>query len=197
MTSALLDEIHDAILRSSGGIAMRFRRSCCLLVLICGILICGAPLGLSLVLSAELLNDPKGFHGIPWGAPLHERTDMALVEPGDRIRGYELKDSSVKFGEAQVESVRFFTIDGKFARVVARYTGEKTHKQVLAYIESRFGPADRSPGSMMRGLNQEFTWLGEETSVSLVYAAGHRQRGNLFIESRQLAPLFMDAIGGA
>jgi hypothetical protein len=49
---------------------------------------------------------------------------------------------------------------------------------------------------MMRGLSQEFTWMGDETSVSLIYS-GHRKRGDLFIESRQFAPLFMDAIGGA
>ena len=151
---------------------------------------------LSPALSATLLNDPKGFQNISWGSPLHDRSDMVLVEPGERIKGYAIKDDPLQLGEARVESVKFFTIDGKFVRVVVRYRGEKTQAQVLSYVEAQFGPADRRPGAMIRGLNQEFTWLGEETSVSLTYG-GQRERGDLFIESRLLAPLFMDALGGA
>jgi hypothetical protein len=125
---ALLDEIHDAILPGHGGsMAMQLRRFLSIIPLICVM-----PLVLSVAFSAVLLNDPKGFHDIPWGAPLHERSDMVLVEPGDRIKGYELKDSSMKFGEAQVEFVRFFTIDGKFVRVVARYKGSPISKGASA-----------------------------------------------------------------
>jgi hypothetical protein len=147
--------------------------------------------------SATLLNDPKGFHDIPWGSPLQDRPDMVLLESRGRITEYAIKDGHLELGQAQVESVKFVAIDGKFARVAVWYRGESTHAQVLAYVESRFGPADRAPGAMMRGLNQEFTWLGEETSVSLTYFGAQRQRGDLFIESRVLAPLFMDALGGA
>lgn len=150
----------------------------------------------SSVLSALLLNDPKGFRGIPWEAPLHGRSDMILIEPGERIKGYEIKNEPQLLGEVRVDSIKFLTIDGKFVRVAIHYRGEKTHAQVLSYLESQFGPTDRTPGAMIRGLNQEFTWLGEETSVSLTYA-GQRERGDLFIESRVLAPLFMDALGGA
>lgn len=160
-------------------------------------LLAGSALLLAPAFSAPLLKDPKGFHDIPWGAPLHDRSDMVLVQAKGRIKEYAIKDNSLQFGEAQVESAMFITIDGKFARVAVRYQGEKTHAQVLSYVESQFGPADRAPGSMMRGLNQEFTWLGEETSVSLTYFGGRRERGNLFIESRVFAPMFMDALGGA
>jgi hypothetical protein len=52
---------------------------------------------------------------------------------------------------------------------------------------------ERLPGQMMRGLNQQYTWRGPETEISLTYEA-NRDRGFVFIESRNLAPRFQDRI---
>lgn len=146
--------------------------------------------------AANLLNDPKGFHDIRWGASLDDVSGLVLVASGERIKEYDLKDGPLPLGEAKVDSMRFFSIDGKFARVAIRYHGKRTHEQVLAYLQSRFGPVDQLPGSMMRGLNQEFTWEGPESQVTLTYE-DFKERGFLFIESRTLAPKFLENVGGA
>lgn len=143
----------------------------------------------------SMANDPKGFQDIPWEAPLAKFPDLILVDSNDRIKIYERKSGPASLGEVPVEFVRLSTIDDKFARVTVRYHGKDTHARLLAYLQSAYGPLDRTPESMMRGLNQEFHWRGGETEVSLVYD-GHRERGHLFIESRTLAPNFLEAIGG-
>ncbi len=134
-------------------------------------------------------NDPHGFHGIPWGASLANNPDFTLVTSSNEIKEYELKNGPPPLGEARVDSMRFTTIEGQFARVTIRYRGQKTHDQVLAYLQATFGQTDRTQGSMMRGLNQQFNWRGTDTEVNLTYE-GAGERGYLFIESRMLAGKF-------
>lgn len=140
-----------------------------------------------------LLNDPKGYRNIPWGSPLANQTDLALVQNLDRVMGYEIRKEPPHLGDTKVESVRLFTIDGQFGRVTIHYQGKEAHDAVLAYLQAQFGPIDRSPGSMMRGLNQQFNWRGSDTEINLTYEA-KRERGYLFIESRSLSPQFNDAL---
>ncbi len=143
--------------------------------------------------AGTLLNDPKGFRNIPWGSALADQTELALVQNLDRVKGYEVPKEPPHLGETTVESVRLFTIDGQFGRVTIHYQGKEAHDAVLAYLQSQFGPIDRSPGSMMRGLNQQYNWRGGDTEINLTYEA-KRERGYLFIESRTLSPRFNDAL---
>jgi hypothetical protein len=159
------------------------------------VLVC---LGATLVhaLSAEattiMRNDPQGFHGIAWGSPLSE-TEFAVSHRGDRISDYRLKNGPPSFGDTNVESVLFSTVDDQFARVTIRYRGAGTHKTLLAYLERTYGPIDRIPGQMTRGLNQQYNWRGPETEINLTYE-GNLERGYIFIESRSLSPRFNDGI---
>jgi hypothetical protein len=146
--------------------------------------------------AGTLENDPKGFRGIPWGAPLAGRTDVTLADPGDRVKGYDLKETDLRFGDASVELMRFVTIEDKLARVTIRYKGKANHEKVLTYLQSQFGALDRTPGQMVRGLNQQYNWRGAETEINLTYEA-QRDRGYVFFESREFAPRFNDVLPDA
>jgi len=135
----------------------------------------------------------KGFYGIPWGANLAEHTELKLVDSTEHVQTYELKEGPPVLGEVNLSMLRFVATDRQFARVAIRYTGEKNHAQILTHLQSIFGPTERSPGSMMRGLNQQFTWRSEETEVNLTYQS-FQERGSVFIESRTLAPRFNDVL---
>jgi len=141
------------------------------------------------VSAGTLQNDPKGFHGLQWGSSLAKVPDLTLLKAEEHIHEYALKDGPLALGEAAVESITFYAYDGEFARVGIRYRGKKTHAQVLAYLQSHYGPIDRSPGSMMRGLNQQFNWRGTDTEINLTYEA-KGERGFIFFDSRTLAPKF-------
>ncbi len=138
-------------------------------------------------------NDPEGFQGIAWGSSLNTVEEVTVSSSWDQFKEYEFKAGPPRLGQAPLRSVKLSTVGGKFARVTIHYQGEKTHAQVLAYLEERYGVIERWPGSMVRGLNQQFNWRGPETEINLTYQ-GMGERGYIFIESRTLAPRFTDVL---
>ncbi len=158
------------------------------------VLLCSAELLTVPAASAvNMVNDPKGFQGIPWGTTLANLPDMTLVESATRIKQFDLKQNPPRLGDITVESLRLVSIDGKFARVVVRYQGMATHQSILKYLQSQFGPLDLTPGQIARGLLQQFTWSGPETDVNLTYDV-HRDRGFIFIENRALLQRFEEGM---
>lgn len=138
------------------------------------------------VFAVQMKDDPKGFEGIPWGATLSESETFGKVEDSGRLKTYELKGAPPTVGPAKVESMKFTTIDGKFARVTVRYQGREAHEQLLAFLQSRYGPLDRTPGQFAGGAVKIFAWQGIETEVSLRYET-RTDRGIIFFENPSLA----------
>ncbi len=142
--------------------------------------------------AATILKDPQGFNGIPWGAALAESADLELVEPGNLIKGYNVKRAPLQFGDVPVDSIRYVTIDGKFARVVIRYRGRDTHERIVAYLVSHLGPIEQS--QILRDVSQPLNWRGLDTEVNVTFQQ-MSQRGLIFFESRALAPKFQESMG--
>ncbi|MCP9438494.1 MAG: hypothetical protein NNA20_01875 [Nitrospira sp.] len=138
-----------------------------------------------------MLNDPKGFGDIPWGSPLAARDDLEVQRAGAHITEYRSKNGKMTFADVEMTSILYVAFDDQFARVTIRYQGESVHKHVLDFLETRYGALQRIPGQMTRGLNQQYTWRGSDTEITLTYQAS-TERGFIFIDSRSLAPRFND-----
>jgi hypothetical protein len=143
--------------------------------------------------AVPMTNDPKGFHGLSWGSTLESRPDVEVTHEDSHVMEYRLKDVAPTFGDVPVESIRLSSVDGQFARVTIRYQGDETHKRIMRHLEEQFGPIERIPGQMMRGLNQQYNWRGTDSELNLTYQA-HTERGFIFLDSRTLAPRFNDQI---
>lgn len=155
---------------------------------------CAMALSVSSSVSAgNLINDPQGFNGIPWGSSLSEREELKLADTAGDIKGYERKEGPLPLGKIPVDYMRYLTIGDKFARVTIRYHGKETHNELLAYLQSQYGQLDRTPGQMVRGLNQQFNWRGTDTEINVTYEA-QGDRGYVFFDSRVLSPRFNDNI---
>lgn len=157
-------------------------------------------LGLTLLLAqptpsgaVPMTNDPKGFENIAWGSALRSRPDLEVTREGPHVVEYRLKGTVPAFAGIPVESIRLSAVDEQFARVTVRYHGEETHKRIMLYLEREFGPIERIPGQMMRGLNQQYNWRGSDSEINLTYQAS-TERGFIFLDSRTLAPRFNDQI---
>lgn len=135
--------------------------------------------------AVPMQNDPNGFGGIPWGATFSERETFVKVEDTGRSQTYELKAGPPMLGTVKVDSMRFVTSQDKFARVTVRYQGKATHDQILAYLQSLYGPLDRTPGQIASGSVKFFSWTGFETDVTLRYETT-TDRGIIFFESQEL-----------
>jgi len=143
--------------------------------------------------AVPMINDPKGFQNIPWGTALMARPDLEPARTGPHINEYRAKTGAPSFANAEMTSILYVTVDDQFARVTIRYSGEQIHTRVMEYLEAQFGPLERIPGQMTRGLNQQYTWRGTDTEINLTYQAS-TERGFIFIDSRTLAPRFNDHI---
>ena len=138
-----------------------------------------------------MTNDPHGFDNLTWGVPLTDMPELAVIQSDSHTIDYQYRDRPPVYADIPVESVYLSTVNEQFARVTIRYRGAKSHAQVLQFLERSYGKIERLPGQMMRGLNQQYTWRGSDTEIGLTYEA-NRERGFIFIESRNLAPRFQD-----
>lgn len=139
----------------------------------------------STVSAVRMKDDPNGFEGIPWGTTLSESDRFKKVEDTGRARIYEPRTNPPTLGAIQVESIKFTTFGDKFARVTVRYKGKDTHDQILAFLQSRYGPLDRIPGQFSVGPVKFYAWQGFETEVTLRYEIP-TDRGIIFFESQTM-----------
>ena len=153
----------------------------CLIAVVYAEFLCGGP-----ALAVQMKEDPQGFEGIPWGAALSESDTFGKVEDAGRLKTYELKGGAPSFGPAKVESMKFTTVDDRFARVTVRYRGKETHDQLLNFLQSRYGPLDRTPGQFAGGAVKLFAWQGIDTVISLRYET-RTDHGIIFFENPALA----------
>ncbi len=151
----------------------------CLLVLTLGVVLL-SPIAPARAVPME--NDPNGFEGIPWGAAFTESDQFVKVEDAGRIQTYELTSTPRKLGSVLVESMKFSTVEGKFARVMVRYTGKETHDRLLTFLQQQFGPIDQTPGQMAGGVVKFFNWQGPDSAIILRYDLRTSQ-GVIFFES--------------
>lgn len=138
-----------------------------------------------------ITHDPQGFFGTLWGNSLAHRKDLKEIDVSNSTQIYTIKQGHPHVEGIQMESVKLYVLEKKYARALFHYQGASTHKLLLQFLETRFGKIERSYGGMMRGLNQQYTWRGPETELSITYH-GFRERGLLIAESRVLAPLLLD-----
>jgi len=158
-----------------------------------GWLIAATMLSPAPVSAVPMINDPKGYQNIPWGAALTGRTDVIPARTGAHINEYRSPTSPAVFAGVEMTSILLLSVDDQFARVTIRYQGEQTHARVMQFLETQFGALERIPGQMARGLNQQYNWRGPETEINVTYQA-NTERGFIFIDSRTLAPRFNDHI---
>jgi len=143
------------------------------------------------IAAVSIVNDPNGFETIPWGSILGEMELFTRVDEAGRLQIYELSRQSPMLGTIPIDSLRFTTFEKKLGRVTVRYTGQASHVKILSYLESKYGPLDRTPGQIAAGPIRVYTWQGMYTDVTLRFENG-LERGIIFFESRTLPEKLKD-----
>lgn len=180
--SSLLMNLPDHLLRVIKSIVTK------LALLSCGVffLLSGPAIG-----GTPIQQDPKGFFNMTWGSPLANRNDLKEIDDSNVLKIYTLKQGNPHVEGIPMESVKLYGLEDQYARALFHYKGASTHQSLIRYLEDRFGKIGPSHGGMMRGLNQQYTWRGPDTEITITYH-GFRERGFLTAESRVLAPRFLD-----
>jgi hypothetical protein len=131
----------------------------------------------------------KTSHGGP--CCLSEGERFAKIEDSGRLQIYERNGRPPLLGTTQVDSIRFTTFEKKFGRATVRYSGKETHEGILIYLQSKYGPLDRTPGQIAVGQVKVYAWHGFHTEVTLRFEAGP-DRGIIFFESLTLPEKLAD-----
>jgi hypothetical protein len=113
------------------------------------------------------------------------------IDEAGPLQTYELNGQSPSLGAVPVDSLRFTTFEKKLGRVTVRYTGQSNHAKILSYLESNYGPLDRTPGQIAVGSVKVYTWHGLYTEVTLRFEGG-LEHGIVFFESRTLPEKLTD-----
>ncbi len=142
-------------------------------------------------LAVPMLNDPNGFEGIPWGTLLSEREHFVVIEDAGRLQTYEQAVQPPSLGSTPVDSIRLTTFEKKFGRATVRYSGKDTHEKILTYLQSKYGPLDRTPGQIAVGPVKVYAWHGFDTEITLRFETGP-DRGIIFFESLTLPEKLVD-----
>lgn len=142
-------------------------------------------------LAVPIMNDPNGFEDLSWGSRWLETQQFAKVDDSGRIRSYEPHGRTPVLGSTEVESLRFTTFEHKLGRVTVRYSGDETHEKIMSYLQSKYGPLDRTPGQIAIGSVKVYAWRGVHTEVTLRFETGPK-RGIIFFESRTLPEKLAD-----
>lgn len=149
-------------------------------------------LGLSTpAFGVPIVNDPNAFDDIPWGAILSDGERFTKIEDSGRLQMFEPKGRAQSLGTTPVDSIRFTTFEGKFGRATVRYSGKETHEALLIYLQSEYGPLDRTPGQITVGSVKVYAWHGLYTEVTLRFET-RLDRGIIFFESRTLPEKLTD-----
>lgn len=143
------------------------------------------------VFGVPIADDPNGFDDISWGTILSEGERFTKIEDAGRVQIYERIGRSPVLGTTQVDSVQFTTFEKKFGRVTVRYSGKETHEAILMYLQSKYGPLDRTPGQITVGPVKVYAWNGFHTEVTLRFET-RLDRGIIFFESRTLPEKLAD-----
>ncbi|HMS85060.1 MAG TPA: hypothetical protein PKD12_15550 [Nitrospira sp.] len=141
--------------------------------------------------AVPIANDPNGFETIPWGSILAEAGNFVRIEDAGRLQTYELNRQTPLLGAIPIDSLRFTTFEKKLGRVTVKYTGQTSHAKILTYLESTYGPLDRTPGQIAAGPVKVYIWNGMYTEVTLRFESG-LERGIIFFESRTLPERLKD-----
>lgn len=160
-----------------------------ILITILALLAIGGPILPASAVPIE--NDPNGFETIPWGSILGEMDAFTKIDEAGRLQTYELSRQTPVLGAIPVDSLRFTTFERKLGRVTVRYTGHASHAKILSYLESTYGPLDRTPGQIAAGPIRVYSWQGMYTEVTLRFESGP-ERGIVFFESRTLPEKLKD-----
>lgn len=139
----------------------------------------------SVAFAVPILNDPNGFEGLAWESKITEDDQFSTVEEAGQLRSYELKTGKPTLGAIPIDVLRYTTFDGKFGRVLVRYHSKDTHEHIMTYLQTTYGPLDRTPGQISVGPIRVYAWHGFDTEITLRYES-RLEQGVIFFESRIL-----------
>ncbi|MFQ5994127.1 MAG: hypothetical protein ACE5K1_03455 [Acidiferrobacterales bacterium] len=125
-------------------------------------------------------NEPDGFRGIQWGAPIAEnQRELVLIENSRDWKYYGRKKDRMVFEGAELVELAYGYYKGHFSAVLLATEGLESKRALLSAIQAKFGGGVKQPGKLDR-----YEWSGERTTIQL-YCKSLHDRCSLVLRSTE------------
>jgi hypothetical protein len=127
-------------------------------------------------------NEPTGFRGIEWGAPIEKFKDELVPgqTPAPGIAFYQRKADKMAIGEAELSRITYIFYKGLFQQAMIRTAeGIQHHRALREAFVAQFGPGDQPNRYIER-----WFWSGSQAMILLNCSRGAYCTASLM--SRQL-----------
>jgi hypothetical protein len=143
--------------------------------------------------AARIKEDPDGFNGHRWGAPLatypsfKQLQDLGSTDFVAKAGVYENPGEVLTLNDVPIKAVRYRFINEQMESIHLRYEGRDNRERLIAWLEERFGKLSTFERKMLNSVQ----WFGDKTTVTLTYNP-RTQEGGLWFMSQALNHLFND-----
>ena len=137
--------------------------------------------------AVQIKDDPGGFNGHAWRAPLSQYPSLKLVrDMGStdfvaNVGLYEKPGEALTLNDVTLGKIQYRFVDNQLESIQLRYEGRASRDKLMRWIEERYGKLSLHERKMVNSVQ----WFGDQTTVTLSYDAV-QQRGTLWFISRFL-----------
>lgn len=108
-------------------------------------------------------NEPDGFRGIEWNAPVESAGELVAVDRDKRLAVYRRRADRLSIGEAELRSIHYSFYVGRFQGVLIESKPGTENKAALrAAFHGLFGEGHRRNQFL-----DHWVWAGEKALISL------------------------------
>jgi len=109
-------------------------------------------------------NEPDGFRGIKWGVNIGKLSSMKLIEDGEEVKYYALKNDKMQIGDAELDAIAYGFYKSRFYMVGIKYHAYSNYSAIKETLIQQYGPGSR-PNKYV----EKYFWFGDNVSVTLQF----------------------------
>ena len=117
----------------------------------------------SLLLAADMQNEPSDFRGIPWGAALEQhQADLTFIRSDGDVAVYRRKTDSLKIGQADALKVAYRFYKGRFSAGIILTYGAENERILRSVLLGAYGKPEKPFARL-----EHFVWEGRDARIVL------------------------------
>ncbi len=111
--------------------------------------------------ASAMLNEPRDFKGVPWGAPIEDHKQAFSLVSGDEVMAYYRRAAdSNSFASIDVWRISYRLYKARFSSATVTIVGIANFNSMLSYLTKTYGPPEEvSPRHRI------YTWAGENAGI--------------------------------
>jgi len=113
-------------------------------------------------------NEPTGFRGMEWGAPIEAQEGLILVDRAADRAMYRRTSDELRIGEAELQRIQYMFYKGRFAAVIIRTSGATNKAALILAFKTQFGNSMQANRYI-----DDHIWSGKIATLGVMCGVGN------------------------